>query len=95
MLIQKEFTSSIAVKFNLSQQSRNHQSCKNENKTILRYMFRLPQWIYEGALTHSEQRPQNISSQDEKKKTLLSWNSQHKFLNFHYKSVKLNVLCRH
>ena len=43
-----------------------------------------------GLLTHSEWRPQNIYSLEEKKPILLS-NWHHKFLYFHYKSVKLDV----
>ena len=42
-------------------------------------------------LTHSERRPQNKYSLEEKTSILLS-NWQHKFLYFHYKS-KLGVLC--
>ena len=43
-------------------------------------------------LTHSEWRPQNILKK--KKTSIWSSNWQHKFLYFHYKSVKLDVLCR-
>ena len=44
-------------------------------------------------LTHSERRPQNIFSLEEIT-SILSSNWQHKFLYFHYKSVKLDVLFR-
>ena len=44
-------------------------------------------------LTHSEQRPQNIYSQEEMSLyCIIKW--QQKFLYFHYKSVKLDVLGR-
>ena len=44
-------------------------------------------------LTHSERRPQ-IFIPKRKSTFIVSSNWQHKFLYFHYKSVKLNVLCR-
>ena len=44
-------------------------------------------------LTHSERRPQNYLFL-RGKTYILSSNWQHKFLYFHYKSVKLDVLCR-
>ena len=45
-------------------------------------------------LTHSERRPPNIYSL-EGNTSISSSNWQHKFLYFHYKSVKLDVLFRH
>ena len=43
-------------------------------------------------LTHSERRPPNIPKR--KSTSIVSSNWQHKLLYFHYKSVKLDGLCR-
>ena len=44
-------------------------------------------------LTHSERRPQ-IFIPKRKSTSIVSSNGKHKFLYFHYKSVKPDVLCR-
>ena len=48
-------------------------------------------WLFD--LSHSERRPK-IFIPKRKSTSIVSSNWQHKFLYFHYKSVKLDVLCR-
>ena len=64
---------------------------QNDFKITLNVHSKIMEKI-ELALTHSEQRPQIFISK-RKSTCIVSSNWQHKFLYFHYKSVKLDVLC--